>query len=127
MMFGAEYLAFIGEAGKTAARDLAIHLAMFLFPAIALFGFGIAKEKETGKTWVKFLAGIPLLLAVLNGWKFFAYMTMPWMSFERAAAPVGGNSAIAYHASFLLPLVCLLGMVVLFVIQKARPRRDVDF
>lgn len=108
---------FFAEPGRTQAGELAVYVAIPLFLAIGIFGFAVSREIEGGKTWVKYLAIVPLLWAIWYGWDYSAYA---WDSFNQQAGVIGGKSELMYKASVLVPAVGILLIVAWGIISKFR-------
>jgi len=76
--------------------------------AVALVGFGVQKEREGGKKFVKYLS-IPILTWLAYfGLPFYNYVSDP---VTKSIGLVGGKSVSAYYMAFLLPAVLLVAIV----------------
>lgn len=79
--------------------------AMYFVPAcllaVAVFGFGVSKEREGGKAWVKFLSLPILLISAIICRPYYKFATDP---FNQNIGAIGGRSQIAYNMAFWLPV-----------------------
>ncbi|MBS1706058.1 MAG: hypothetical protein JST40_09300 [Armatimonadetes bacterium] len=113
-----------GEAGKSKGSEVFIVVAFIAFLAIALFGFGFTKEREGGSPVIKYLAFIPLLFGMYNGWPFFSFATD---KVANSIGLIGGTSKIAYYGAFLVPLLLIVVFAVVAVVGKRIRENETRF
>ncbi len=105
----------LAEPGKTTAGDLVIPLGITVLLSVALFGFGFSREKDGGPAWVKYLSFLPLIPCAIYGYKYFKFATD---DFAIKGNFIGGNSALAYKAIFVVPIVLGILLIIVTVIAK---------
>ncbi len=114
----------LAEPGKTQAGELAVMMLIPLALGFGLFGFGVSKEKEGGSPGVKYLSAIPFIIAVFMGLPYFNFARDP---INKSLQAIGGRSEQMYYIAFILPVLCLVGIVVYSVIERTRRTNDADF
>lgn len=115
-------LAFLGEPGTTTAGQLFIYMLMFVVPGIAVFGVGVAKERDGGKPWVKYVSIVFFGLAAWVGFPFTMHLLD---DFASSAIPIGGTSLHAYRLAFPGPVLLILGVLIYgFVSSRLRKRAE---
>ncbi|MBL8088647.1 MAG: hypothetical protein JNM85_11330 [Chthonomonas sp.] len=103
------FLNLFAEPGKTQAGELALMVAIPCFLAVAIFGFGISKERDGGNPLVKYVSFAPLLIGCYIGWPYFKYANDKMV---KNLGMIGGKSELAYNAALIVPA----GLLVLFLV-----------
>lgn len=115
---------FFAQPGRSTATELGIVVIIPLFIALALFGFGVSREKEGGPAWVKYLSLLPLAFGVIYGWQYFAFARDP---IAVQGGLIGGKSLYMHLGAFLLPLAFALFVIGWGVVAKLMERGREDY
>jgi hypothetical protein len=111
-------LDFLATPGEIQGKQLLLQMFFIWILGVIIFIVGFAQEQNRGKGfWIKWLAIIPFLGALLMGFNYWNYARDP---FNIAAGSIGGNSQNMYMISPWLALVALLVFVVTCVLVDKR-------
>lgn len=109
------------DAQPTPAPQIALMIGPLLLLALAIFGFGVSKEKEGGKPFAKFVSLLPLAIAYFVGVGKMRYAMDPLV---QSAGLLGGRSLQMHYVAFFLPLLAILFVVIWGVVAATRDRDD---
>jgi len=82
------------------AGTAAIYFVPACLLAVAIFGFGVSKEREGGKAWVKFVSLPVVLISAIICRPYYQFANDP---FNKNIGAIGGRSELAYNLSFWMP------------------------
>ncbi len=114
-------LQLFAEPGQTAAKELYMMIFFPILLGIGMFGFGLSKENDGGKAFVKMLGIIPLAAVAVFMWPYFQFALDP---VANEGNLIGGSSKTAYIVGFVLPLVLILAFGIIHAFTRFKSKQD---